>query len=414
LRDALDSNPDHSPALTTTALDFAWFTVAGTDIHSLAGPEQFRAYLDSVPDVYPLFKLVPLGAVLAVGWLLLRTLRRHPSRGLPDVVLIAWLVLPVLLFTWEWTEVAPHYMIPLMPAAYVLCGAGVAALAQAVGSQRVQRAVLAGSGALFVVIAGLQVVLFAQLLAFLDDHATLDGFGTPLHYLLDARAAVLARDPADVLVISDQEQAPFDEVPAVWGVLLDSVPSVRFVDGRRTVVLPADAAWAVVVPPPDGWSDAAPVESGDPGQGETVARRPGEPPITLRPVTEPEWLADVVAVGPVRFANGAALTGYAVREESVLIVWELGGPVAADYQAFIHALDAGGERLEQRDRPAWPGRYWRAGDRLALWFDVTLPPGTAALYAGLYTTDGVTFLNVPVVDATGAYLAQGATITLSE
>ncbi len=67
----------------------------------------------------------------------------------------------------------------------------------------------------------------------------------------------------------------------------------------------------------------------------------------------------------------------------------------------MHALDANGVRLAQADRPAWPGRYWRAGDTLILWFALSLPPQTATLYAGLYTLEA------------GAYLAQGAIIPLT-
>ena len=189
--------------ISTTALDYAALTVAGTDIHSLAGPEQFRHYLDSVPDVYPLFRLVPLGAVIAAAGLGARAIRRRRVRKSPDVVLIAWLIVPVLAFTWEWTEVAPHYMIPLMPAAYLLCGVGI----QEIGHRLTQinadfkkrfmagRAILAGIGLFVVVIAGLQIYLLARLLDFLDTHATPGGFGTPLHYLMDARAAVLDQNP---------------------------------------------------------------------------------------------------------------------------------------------------------------------------------------------------------------------------
>ncbi|MBN2305628.1 MAG: hypothetical protein JXQ72_14185, partial [Anaerolineae bacterium] len=123
---------------------------------------------------------------------------------------------------------------------------------------------------------------------------------------------------------------------------------------------------------------------------------------------------DVTDIEPVHFANGATLTGYVIGTsvKGVLLVWKLGGPVEPNYQAFVHALDADGQWLAQVDRAAWPGRYWRAGDTLLLWFDLDIPPETAQLYAGMYTTDGVTFQNVEVVDEHGAYLAQGATVVL--
>ncbi len=167
--------------ISTTALDDAWLTVAGTDIHSLAGPEQFRRYLDSVPDVYPLLDVVPLAAVIAAGGLAYRAIRRRAARSAPDVVLIAWLVVPVIAFTWEWTEVAPHYMIPLMPAAYILCGAGLARIStsppgplstrgeeEKAARRFGKRFILAVAAILVAVIAGAQIYLYTELLHFLD------------------------------------------------------------------------------------------------------------------------------------------------------------------------------------------------------------------------------------------------------
>jgi len=94
----------------------------------------------------------------------------------------------------------------------------------------------------------------------------------------------------------------------------------------------------------------------------------------------PAWAADPTEIEPVRFANGAYLTGYTIRDDAVVLFWQSGGRVTEDYQAFVHALDASGKSSPQQDRLSCPGRYWRADDTLALWFDLTLPPDTAALY----------------------------------
>ncbi len=48
------------------------------------------------------------------------TVHARAERGRVQILLAAWLIVPVLLFTWEWTEVVAHYFIPLMPAAYLL------------------------------------------------------------------------------------------------------------------------------------------------------------------------------------------------------------------------------------------------------------------------------------------------------
>lgn len=443
-RERVQTAPDHRRVVSSRALDLAWLTVAGTDIHSLAGPEQFRAYRDSVPDADLLFALIPLAATLTAAWWLGRAggrrgmaggrLRmanrlivrnRHvsakvlpgntPSRVERDgvqIVFAAWLIVPVLLFTWEWTEVVAHYFIPLMPVAYLLAGAGADALIAAIRPLGLQRALGLGLTALLLALTALQVYAFAALLDFVDGRATPGGFGTPLHYLLDIRAEILARSPADVIVVSDQEVAPFDEIPAVWGALLDPLPSVRFVDGTRTEVIPAGQALQLIAPVPglqtcpDGACLTAP-------ETRVFPLRPGELPYALRPAPGALSLAEIAQIEPVHFANGATLSGYTLTESAVVLVWQLDGTDERDAQAFVHALDASGARLAQADRPAWPGRYWRAGDTLALWFDLAVPPETATLYAGMYTLEGTAFRNIEVVDEGGGYLAQGATIPLT-
>jgi 4-amino-4-deoxy-L-arabinose transferase-like glycosyltransferase len=409
LRERTTENADHQRVISTTALDDAWLTVAGTDIHSLAGPQQFRRYLDSVPDVYPLFDLVPLAALVAAAGLALRAVRRRQARSSPDVVLIAWLVVPVLAFTWQWTEVSPHYMIPLMPAAFILCGAGLARMTAPPGLFSARKALLVGAAVLVVVIAGLQIVLYAELLHFLDTHATPGGFGTPLHYLMAARAAVLDQQPDSVIVISDEELAPLEEIPAVWGVLLDGVPDVRFVNGTRTAVIPASPALELI-----DWSPALRTcadQSCEAG-ARVFERRPGEDPVILGAAESPAWANDLTEIEPVRYANGAMLTGYAVRDGGVIAAWTLGGPADRDYQAFVHVLGADGAKLAQVDRSFWPGRYWRAGDRVVTWFEIDVPPDASALYVGMYRIESGTYRNAEVVDAQGAYVDQAATIPL--
>ncbi len=384
---ALNANPDHEKQFGAEAIDYAWFTVAGTNIHSLAGPDQFQNYLDSVPNVYALFKVIPLAAVLSALVLLWRFRRKY------DLVLVAWLALPVLAFLWQWTEVTPHYMIPLMPAAFILCGAGFAGGVTAIKTPRTRQIMGISAAALVIVISAFQILLYARLLNFLDDHATSGGFGTPLHHLLDIRQAVLDRDPQDVIVISTEELAPYDELPAVWSVLLDPVPNVRFVNGTQTLVIPADNALELIAQGTDSYLTCSIVDC----QGEPFLLRPGsDQSYLLRPV--PSAPDNITPIDPVQFANGASLTGYSRDETGIMLEWKLSGPAEADYQAFIHALDAQGQRLDQRDRSAWPGRYWRAGDTLYLWFDFPLPVDTTTLFVGMYTTNGVNFNNVRVLN----------------
>lgn len=411
LNDGLDQT-EHQRTISTTSLDYARLTIAGTNIHSLAGPEQFEIYLDSVPDVYWLFDLLPLGVLIAAGWILWRLLRMKTAQSTPDAVLLAWLALPIIAFTWEWTDVAPHYMIPLMPAAFILIGAGGEAI-NALDLPVIARRVTLGiTGSLVLLIAGLQILLFVKLIDFLDTHSTPDGFGTPLHYLLDARQTIFDQQPAEVIIISDQELAPYDEIPAVWGVLLDGVPDVRFVDGTRTILVPAadpaDNTLELVYWSPDLLTCAPTACPGD-----EFELRPSETPLIVRPTSTPN--IQFAAIEPVRLANEAYLTGYATDvPNGIILRWELRAPTSADYLTFVHVLDADGTKLDQADRPVWPGRYWRAGDTLWLWYEVDVPPAAVEIYTGMYLIEEGTYRNAEVLDENGAYVGQGATITLRQ
>lgn len=409
LRRAVETGDEHKRAVTTRAVELAWLTVAGTDLHALAGPDRFRDYLATVPDVSALLWLVPVAAAAAAVWLMARAARRASPQAPVAVVFVAWLALPVLAFTWEWTEVAQHYLIPLMPAAYALAGIGAAAALHALRA-RVLKGLLLAS---LIAVVALQVGLVVSLLRFVESNATPGGFGTPLGDLLDIRAAVLDTEPADVLVISAGEVAPYDEEPAVWSVLLDPAPSLRFVDGRRTAVVPASAATELIVAQPDLRACEAQPCAGEQAVGRVFEPRPGGQRYVIRAGPADPWAAQVIPLEPARFANGAALTGYALLPGEVVLQYELSGPAPADYQVFVHAYDAAGSRVAQQDRPGWPGRYWRAGDTLYLWFALDLPESAVRLEAGMYTlADGV-YRNLEVLDAQGAYLSQAAEIPLS-
>jgi hypothetical protein len=76
----------------------------------------------------------------------------------------------------------------------------------------------------------------------------------------------------------------------------------------------------------------------------------------------------------------------------VTLHWQARQPIPADYQVFVHLLDAEGNLVAQADgQPAlWarPTSSWRPEepieDRHALWLPADLPPGDYTLLAGLY------------------------------
>jgi len=401
-----------SRQLTAQALELAWLTAAGTNIHALAGPEQFRAYRATVPGADPLFWLVPLGAAASAGALIGQAARAGFRRHQTGVVLALWLALPVLAFTWEWTAVAQHYLIPMLPAAFALAGVGGASLWEHLPRTRAGYALRAALAGVLVALVALQAYHFAALLRFVDTHDTPGGFGTPLGDLLAIRSDILARDPHDVIVISGGEVAPYDEIPAVWGVLLDGIDHVRFVNGQRTAVVPAGRAVELIAVQP-GLRPCSDAQCrADQSDAAVFEPRPGGPAYVVRTAGADPWADEIAPVDPVRFANGAHLTGFALLPGEVLLQYRLSGPAPADYQVFAHALASDGNRLAQADRPGWPGRYWREGDTLYLWFELAIPDAAARLSVGMYTLDSGVYRNVEVLDERGAYLAQAAELPL--
>ncbi|MBN1427193.1 MAG: glycosyltransferase family 39 protein [Anaerolineae bacterium] len=423
-----------SMVIDGTALRYAWLLVSGIHLHALAGPDQFRYYLTTVPDAYPIFQLIPLGAALSAGWVVWQRINGvlsykgtspnqtkldsdavpccHANVGDEGILLVAWLALPILAFTWQWTPVQLHYLIPMMPAAYILCGIGFDALCRWSKSVVASRIIMCVGCMAMGTIVVLQVVMFVGLMRFLDTHYTPGGFGTPLHLLLDVRNAILERYPSDVIIVSEGEIPDYDQEPAVWSVLLDRISDVRAVDGTRTVVVPAEGALELVL-----LSDS--IEAGPFGDywerndgRDVFPQRPGDSSYLLRPIDDSSLAVLVVPIEPVRFANGVWLVGYIRQERALALVWKLDGAATQDYQAFIHLQDMDGNRIAQADRLSWPGRYWRAGDTLYLWFDLDALPQATAISTGMYSFEGDVYINVDVLDVAGNPAGQSITIPL--
>ncbi len=394
LRDSLASgavDAEETPReLSSEALDYAWFTVAGTDIHSLAGAEQYQRYLNSVPSVYTLFKIIPLGVVLAT----MALLYRRPSRLV--LILVIWLVLPVIAFSYTWAAPQPHYMIPMMPAAFLLLGGGLALLLE------YGRSAIYGVGVVLAVLVLLQVWLYFSLLNFLDTHDTTGAFGTPLHYLLDVREDVLADDPASVIVVSEGASPEFDNDPAVWDILLDPVSHVAYIKADYMWLVPHDHASLLV----------GPTISNEHSWRARLTQAP-ERVYDLRPDEGNyrlwrEVSLDVPPLEPVtaRYANGVQLMGVAFDSDALWLEWLLPEPRSdIVYVVFVHVMNHA-ERIGQVDLPFIAERYWRAGDRLFMRMPLEIDQADR-LHIGMYQVIGERgFRNSEYVDEQGRYLEQ--------
>jgi 4-amino-4-deoxy-L-arabinose transferase-like glycosyltransferase len=393
LRSALDHDSEHQPALEITALEYAWFTINGTNLHSMTGPDAFEAYLDTLPSFsYWLMRLgVGVGLVLGFSW----GLRQFRQRQIPFGLLMMWLFAPILLFTYSWTVVQPHYFIPLLPPACILIGIGLTPYWKT-------RAVRAG----FALVMVLQAWVFIQFLRFVSVNHTPGAFGTPLIYQLAVRDEILTDDPDSVLVLTDSDSVAFAESPAVWDVLLADVPQVRFVQADQFLIFPAEADTALLTPQaghPDWLSQFPPPDT-------LVRLRPTEGAYRIWetwPSTIPQATHSVEA----RLANGLWLEGVQLVSDAensgqVVLVWRVESiPPASQFTSFVHGLTAEEARVVQVDLPFWPTKYWRPGDRIIQTLTLDLSEVTT-LHIGMYQLVDGSFRNAEVLDADGRYLEQ--------
>lgn len=134
--------------------------------------------------------------------------------------------------------------------------------------------------------------------------------------------------------------------------------------------------------------------------------------VTVEPPTAPELSLPAEEVGS-EFGGVIRLDQVAVQwkdETRTLIVeslWEALGQPATDYTAFVHVLDAEGERVGGYDQaPAgdrFPTHRWRAGDRVLSRSEIALPDPLSAgdyeVWVGLYESASAGALRLPVTSA---------------
>lgn len=369
-----------SPGLGLDALRYTGMITAGSDIHSLAGPLQYEAYLDRLPPMQLVYAAWLLLVVGGIAWSVLQLWRKpRELQSQVGLILLLWFLAPLVVFLWRWTPVHLHYFIATLPAPYMLAGIFFAAMLSRAG-RWARGAAWAG----LLVSAVLQVYALVTLFTLVATVATPGGFGTPLAVKLaaaDRAREQLAAGASEILIAgvgSSPEDASF---PAEFDALLYDVPR-RFVDITAEAVFPgapsvvvADQrsdvpAWATadlyqqaattVMPFPARLDEGELLVLSLPGNAAPEAERPLTPPATLA-----NWVTVLGSDGPS--PAGAS-------ERLWQIHWDTGdNPDPAAYHLFNHVLDAQGKRLAQVDAPAFAGRQWRAGDVVVSRFRLPWP-----------------------------------------
>jgi len=403
VRNALhDSDNETALELSDEAVHGAIIVFSGTDIHSLAGPEEFQNYLAEVPDAYPYFRLIAVAVMIGASWLVLRAFRVHDKRTPVDLVLLTWLFAPILLFSVSWTPFFIHYLIPAMPAAFLVVGVALYDLIRAVPMWK--KFMYPIAALMTIGIAGLQIWFSFALLSFVDSTFTPDGFGTPLHYLMDVRDAIYDQKLTDVVADVGGQALVFDEGPTVWKALLYELPSVRFIDGS-TQVYPANEAIFLQ----NKCTDASVPR---------FSLRPSEGCLQVGTISQVDYPQEGVLdinSESATFQNGARLLGYQWNEPRCLeLYWEITQPTNEDYFFAVHMLNEDQNRLAQADGLSWFGEYWRVGDIVQRTFCVPeLAETSAYIDIGMYTYDAENFHNVDLIDVAGNPAGQVYRIELA-
>jgi len=397
--------------LTDLMLRYAALTIGGTEIHSLAGPQAFEEYLASVPDAYPLFGLLAWAVLFAVFWLSIRAWKMRDSRRQVDALLLIWLLVPIVVFSVTWTDLYPHYLILIMPAAYIVFAVGTVDLWKALRMRESLRRVILGlAGMTLTAVLILQIMLWLSLVNFLERTNTPEGFGTPLRFLLPVRETILAGQPSQVLARLDGQFVGTDHDATVWNFLLYDIPSVRFLDENTTVYPSGPAVFL---------SRECELEPS-----------PGTQQFSLRSIQEGCYqVTDDVPVNFTMagytiipsesiFSNGVRLIGYqwlSDEQPCLELVWSIKMPTTEDYMFSVHFVNAAGQEVLNADGLSWRGIYWQPGDtvirRFCLSSDQAVQQAEiVSLNVGMYTFDGTNFHNVDLLDPSGTPIGQTVSI----
>lgn len=319
-----------------------------------------------------------LAAAFALGIYLALKRARHEQGMVVALVFLAVMLLPTIL-----AEGAPHFLrtTGVLPVLYVFPSLGVAHVARLASARMGQRNAWLLAGAILLVHAGAGMRAYYQHLHS-DD----------VYYNFETGATTLAADLNAFLGTgwhrgssrTQAQRAGETRLAYLASRLWENWPSVRFLcHGTEGLTLlpaeaPADAECVLVAAwPYENLTTSRVVLPRD--RLITVREGAGErgdleaEPRLLYIAFEASPLDDIPTNAIQRWDGGIALVNYQVRRLPtkgicVTLYWRCDEPIAHNYVAFVHLLDAG-EQIGQHDGPTGLGYYptdvWRPGDVVA-------------------------------------------------
>ncbi len=382
----------HGFNLSLDALRWTTDLATGIGIETQLAPRQINDLLTRVPPQTQLWALLGAVTLAGVGFIWAKRYRRMA------VLILPWVMLPVVIFTPTWTQAYPHYFIASIPALSLLAGVTISWLVRHLPGRPFSRVVILTA---FVAILLTQGLWWRGLMRYVDTVPTSwPGFMTPLDRLVAIRDALAQR--TDVIAVVPEATVSRSIEPALWtSLLMKPGRCVRAVDNRNLLVFPADHFTALIAPNAPDSAVRKVYTQGTPGQPFDIVSADGPYSAYDYDTAPPYTGPTLTRLGPVRFANGAAVIGYAVTSGGVVMAWTLPGPTATNYQTFVHLLDADGEKVAQKDQPFFAGRYWCDGDRIVTGAQLDVPAGAKTLRFGMYVLNGKDVSNVAALDADG-------------
>lgn len=360
LIDALGEDESDSTSafmIEPEAIRQAGVIVSGYEIHSLAGPNAFQDYLATVPDLSLISLIIPITVLVSATSLAWMLFKSEPSYDRTVLfVILAWLVFPVAIYTIKWTSFYIHYLIPMLPAAFIVLAFG----ANQAAKLKYYPKRLTRVGGIGLII--LQIWSTLGLFSFIDTTFTPGGFGTPLKYLLQVRTDLANEDRIIINTGTAESAVGFDNEATVWRSLLYGVAFIQF-EPYNTAILPSDPT--LTLSKKCTGDKTYNLRSNEEGCYSIESR-------SARDITH----GVIPLETPAHFEIGAKVVGYSWHTPTadqicLSLYWQATTQVENVIMFSIHMMDSDGERIAIADGLSLLPEYWYEGDMIERTFCIS-------------------------------------------
>ncbi|MCL4504612.1 MAG: glycosyltransferase family 39 protein [Chloroflexi bacterium] len=313
------------------------------------------------------------------------------SQPLAAVLILLWWCVPILLQMRHSRPITLQYLLPVIPAPYLVMALGIDAVFGLRTRWRSTTLTTRAAGwiasiaavCLVIVIGGWQIASTFRLMQVVEQYDTSQGYGLPVHSAVAsvqyAKQAAAAGVSNQVILVIKDYATPWNEQAVILGDVAGGMP-YRFlnsnVDGW---VFRAEGTSYIFAPGTEsllnGLRDY--VNEADLTIKTTPLRMSGTEGYTYVQVKGMPDLSSFNKARPINWENGTELTNYritaytsTVRVDALVEVNQF-QPDNTDYHWYSHVFD-NDRKLAQVDGPGIHPLNWRPGDYLLMRFDIPL------------------------------------------